>query len=278
MKFTILRQVKGIGILILFLSCYIYSGAQETEKRDTPIVLKYKLDSLTVAEDEERPEEENYSQEEISDSTTNPEYFLRKEFTGRLFDSVLFRKVPDSVMNVFRADDAFWYANEVFRKKQPKRANLSFLSQPFFQALLWIIVIAGFVTFLIMYLYSSNVGIFRRTSIISQEDSVAETEDIFAINYQREIDRSVEAGNYRLAVRLMFLRLLKNLSDRNIIQYKPDNTNLDYLMQLRAGNMYGDFFRLTRNYEYCWYGQFQIDKGKFEVIKKDFDVFDRKLY
>src|SRR6185436_19668174 len=165
MKFTILRQVKGIGILILFLSCYIYSGAQETEKRDTPIVLKYKLDSLTVAEDEERPEEENYSQEEISDSTTNPEYFLRKEFTGRLFDSVLFRKVPDSVMNVFRADDAFWYANEVFRKKQPKRANLSFLSQPFFQALLWIIVIAGFVTFLIMYLYSSNVGIFRRTSI-----------------------------------------------------------------------------------------------------------------
>jgi len=278
MKFTILRQVKGIGISLFFLLYFFYGAAQDSEKRDTPIVLKYQLDSLAVAEDETHPEEERDSIEESSDTTTNPEYFLRKEFTGPIFDSVLFRKVPDSVMNRFREDDAFWYANEIFRKKPPKRGNLNFFSQPFFQVLLWIVVIAGFVTFLIMYLYHSNVGIFRRTSVISQEDGVAETEDIFAINYQREIDRSVDAGNYRLAVRLMFLRLLKNLSDKNIIQYKPDNTNLDYLMQLRARNMYGDFFRLTRNYEYCWYGQFQIDKGKFEVIKKDFDSFDRKLY
>ena len=278
-KFYISRQLKGIGISLFFLSCIINGAAQDGEKRDTPIVLKYKLDSLTVAEDKEPPEEQNDSVEESSDTTTtDPEYFLRKEFTGRLFDSVLFRKVPDSVMKRFREDDAFWYANEIFRKKQPRRTNLNFFSQPFFQVLLWIIIIAGFVTFLIMYLYNSNVGIFRRTSVISQEDSIEETENIFSINYQREIDKSVNAGNYRLAVRLMFLRLLKNLSDKNIIQYKPDNTNLDYLMQMRAGNMYGDFFRLTRNYEYCWYGQFQPDKGKFEVIKKDFDSFDRKLY
>jgi hypothetical protein len=278
MKFTISRQVKGIGISLFFLSYFFYGAAQDGEKRDTPIVLKYRVDSLTVAEDETHPEEVRDSIEESSDTTTDPEYFLRKEFTGPIFDSVLFRKVPDSVMNRFREDDAFWYANEIFRKKQPKRGNLNFFSQPFFQALLWIVVIAGFVTFLIMYLYNSNVGIFRRTSVINEEDGVAETEDIFAINYQREIDKSVKAGDYRLAVRLMFLRLLKNLSDNNIIQYKPDNTNLDYLMQLREGNMYGDFFRLTRNYEYCWYGQFQIDKGKFEVIKKDFDSFERKLY
>jgi len=278
MKFSISRQVKGIGILLFFLSCFIYGTAQDDEKRDTPIVLKYKLDSLTMPEGEEPPAEQNYGTEESNDTTADPEYFLRKEFTGRLFDSVLFRKVPDSVMKRFREDDAFWYANEIFRKKHPKRTNLSFFSQPFFQVLLWIIIIAGFVTFLIMYLYNSNVGIFRKTTVISQEDSVEETENIFSINYQREIDKSVDAGNYRLAVRLMFLRLLKNLSDKNIIQYKADNTNLDYLMQMRAGSMYGEFFRLTRNYEYCWYGQFQIDKGKFEVIKKDFDSFDRKLY
>ena len=264
--------------LLFFLICSP-GNAQSGENPDTPIVLKYNLDSITIEENGQQAEEESHSDEERSDTITDPEYFLRKEFTGQLFDSLLFRNLPDSILDKFREDDAFWYANEVFRKRpQPKNKNIwSFLSHPYFQTLLWIIIIGGFVTFLIMYLYNSNVGIFRKTSVISPEESNVGTEDIFSINYQREIDRSVEAGNYRLAVRLMFLRLLKNLSDKHIIQYKPDNTNLDYLVQLRPRNMYADFFRLTRNYEYCWYGQFEIDKEKFEIVKKDFDSFERKL-
>ena len=205
MKYSISRQLKGIGLSLFFLSCFICVSAQDGEKNDTPIVLKQTLDSLPAVNDEEEPAEENYGTEESGDSTAEPEYFLRKEFTGPIFDSVLFRKVPDSVMKMFSEDDAFWYANEVFRKKPQKRGDLSFFSKPFFQVLLWIIVIGGFVTFLIMYLYNSNVGIFRSTSVIPQEDGVAETQDIFSINYQREIDRSVQAGDYRLAVRLMFL-------------------------------------------------------------------------
>ena len=115
---------------------------------------------------------------------------------------------------------------------QKSKAALSLIL--FFKPCLWFIIIGGFAAFLILYLYNSNVGLFRKSSIIAAEESDSETGDIFAINYQREIDKSVASGNYRLAVRLMFLRLLKNLSDKNIIQYKQDNTNLDYLMQLQT--------------------------------------------
>ncbi len=99
-----------------------------------------------------------------------------------------------------------------------------------------------------------------------------ETNDIFAINYQKEIDKAVGMNNYRLAVRLMFLRLLRNLSDKNIIQYKQDSTNFDYMMQLRSTGMYPDFFRLTRNYEYSWYGQFDIDKEKYSSLKTSLKI------
>jgi hypothetical protein len=75
----------------------------------------------------------------------------------------------------------------------------------------------------------------------------------------------------------MFLRLLKSLADKNIIQYKPDRTDFDYLMQLHSTGYYDDFFRLTRNYEYSWYGQFDIDHERFSVMRKDFDNFDNKL-
>ena len=70
LKFTISRRAKTIGILLFFLSSLLYSAAQEGEKRDTAIVLKYKLDSLAVAEDEKRPAEVDYSPEDSSDTAT----------------------------------------------------------------------------------------------------------------------------------------------------------------------------------------------------------------
>jgi len=275
-KLKISLQLKRSGISLLILLLCFFADAQNSEGTDTAITLKYQLDSTVTVVEEEKAAEETYSEEQDDETKPDPEYFLRKEFTGGFFDSLQLRQLPDSVMKQFKEDEAFWYANEVFKKRQPKQ-RASFFSQPFFQTLLWLVIIGGFVTFLILYLYNSNAGLFRRSSAIVSDESDAETEDIFAINYQKEIDKALGMNNYRLAVRMMFLRLLKTLSDKNIIQYKHDSTNFDYLMQLQPTGMYPDFFRITRNYEYSWYGQFEIDKEKFAVIKKDFDSFDRKL-
>ena len=179
-------------------------------------------------------------------------------------------------MQRLREDDAFWYANEVFKKKQQQEGE-GFTSHPLFQTLLWIAIIGGFAIFLMLYLSNSNAGLFRKSNNITVEDDSVDTDDIFAINYQKEIDKAVGMSNYRLAVRLMFLRLLKKLSDNNVIQYKQDSTNFDYLLQLQPTAMYPDFFKLTRNYEYSWYGQFEIDKEKFALVKMDFDKFEGKI-
>ena len=99
----------------------------------------------------------------------------------------------------------------------------------------------------------------------------------FEINYKERIDRAVNAGNFQLAVRLHFLQMLKILSGRNIIQYKHDRTNFDYLMQLRSTSHYNDFFRLTRNYEFAWFGNFAVNEEMYHVIKNDFEKFDSGL-
>jgi len=136
-----------------------------------------------------------------------------------------------------------------------------------------------FVSFLIIWLAGRNLGILgkRRRNIADETSEEEITEDIFAINYQKEIDKAAASGNYRFAIRLMFLRLLKNMSERNIIRYKHDSTNMDYLMQLSNSNHYNDFFRITRNYEYSWYGQFEVREEAYKVIRNDFDNLDTKL-
>lgn len=222
------------------------------------------------------------------------------------------RQIPGSAIQKMRDDDDFWYANALFKKKGSQKSALNetneqrtkrilnekqmrdrensykydesrdestpVTKQPWFQFLLWIVIIVGFVIVIILYLNSSNVKLFRKKiSKTNIEEEELSTEDIFAINYQKEIDKAAASGNYRLAIRLMFLRVLRNMTDNNIIRYKQDKTNLDYLMELHPTVYYKNFFRITRSYEYAWYGLFPVSEEAYVLIRKDFDQFEKEL-
>jgi hypothetical protein len=194
----------------------------------------------------------------------------------------LTRHLPDSVISNLKKDEDFWYADGSAPKPQQQKQNDGYvpLSQrTWFRVLFWLVVVGGFVAFIIWYLSGTTVGMFRKKSRAHESHPVTEEipEDIFAINYAREIEKAAQSGNYRLAIRLMFLQLLKNMSERNIINYKQDRTNFDYLLQLNSTRFYNDFFRITRNYEYSWYGKFDISPGAYSVIKTDFTNFTNQL-
>ena len=199
-------------------------------------------------------------------------------------DSFLLRQVPDSIIKTLQSQDDFWYANRDFGKKKedtrgPTTSLWSWLSrQQWYTAVAWTIIIGGFTAVLIWFLATSHGDIFRRKpKSIAQTETGEITDNIFAIDYAREIEKAGQSGNYRLAVRLLFLRLLKELSERNLIQYQQGRTNFDYLMQVNNSRFYSDFFRLTRNYEYAWYGEFAMTPDTFTAIKNDFENFEKRL-
>lgn len=272
---------RYFAVFLAIVAFHCGAFAQADPVVDTVPVLKYEIDTTyqpPIREEEYNADEDSVNLVLDPPHEVKPEYFLRKEFTGGFTDTLRLKRVSDSALAGFMNDEAFWYANGLFKKKQPKQKK-AFGGSPFFQTLLWLVIIGGFATFLVIYLHNSNAGLFRRSKTIrSIEEDAAETGNIFAINYNREIERAVQNSDYRLAVRLMYLRVLKELADRNMIQYKQDNTNFDYLLQLHPTPVYSDFHRLTRSYEYSWYGQFEIDREKFSTIKKDFEHFDKKLY
>ena len=140
-----------------------------------------------------------------------------------------------------------------------------------------LVIVVLFLGILSWYLLQNNI-VGRKQSISTgkiNEDITGE--NIFDINYQKEIEKAVNAADYRLAIRLMFLRLLKRLSQKRIIEYKQERTNFDYLSQLYSTGYYNDFFRLTRNYEYTWYGKFNVNREAFGIIKTEFENFYHKL-
>ncbi|MBL7737779.1 MAG: hypothetical protein JNK14_01080 [Chitinophagaceae bacterium] len=273
---------KKIFLLIpaIALSCLAWSQA------DTSGVLSEEMKEVMIDTTETIvepvPDDEDYDE---GVAVEESKYFLKRaeQVNGGGPDSIQHRQLSDSLLKRLQGDEGFWYVNYPFEEKptagNPQKRNIPLSETPAFQTLLWLVIIGGFAAFVIIYLSNSNAGLFRRKSvaIAGTEEEEASTDNIFEINYQREIEKAVGKGNYRFAVRLMFLRLLRNMSEKNVIQYKPDKTNFDYLVQLHPTKHYGDFFRITRNYEYSWYGQFDIDPDKFALIKTDFDNFDNKL-
>jgi Domain of unknown function (DUF4129) len=80
-------------------------------------------------------------------------------------------------------------------------------------------------------------------------------EDIHGLDFEALLTTAETAGNYRLAVRLGYLQVLKQLTDQGLIRWQPDKTNHDYLFELPAGPLPDAFRELTRQFDYVWYGE-----------------------
>lgn len=188
------------------------------------------------------------------------------------------------VAQLKNADD-FWYVNEVPPQKQKLRLpssnpSESLQNKTWLRNLLWVLVVGGFVAVLLWFLVASDIQLFRRPAPVierEEEDEELSAENIFDIDYEQALKRAMAAHNYRLAIRLLYLQTLKDLAMRNLIQYKQERTNNDYLMQLFHTTFYKDFFRLTRNFEYAWYGQFPVSRVSFDVIRDEFVSFKQRI-
>jgi hypothetical protein len=193
------------------------------------------------------------------------------------------RTVPESDLKRVKSDDDYWYANLTppREKKEPEPAKrpVSIFDKAWFNTLFWIVLIGGFLALLIWFLATSNISLFRRKikTADTGHSAETETENIFEINFEKEIQKAIDAANFRLAVRLMYLRTLKDLSVQGIINYTHEKTNSDYLFQLAASPHYKKFFRLTRDFDYTWYGHFPLSQESFSMIRNDFNSFKQQL-
>jgi hypothetical protein len=194
-------------------------------------------------------------------------------------DEIQVRTVSDSTIQRLKRDDDFWYADLAPEKNQGnQRDNGPVLVPGWLKTLVWTVIIISMIAVVIWFLLSSNIRFFRKPSaIVSSDEEETFTEDIFAVDFEREIKKAVESKNYRQAIRMFYLRTLRDLSHLSLIDYKHERTNSEYLAQLAGTNYYRPFFQLTRDFEYVWYGQFDLSFEAFQQVKDDFSKFKEGL-
>ena len=103
------------------------------------------------------------------------------------------------------------------------------------------------------------------------EDHLEETE------FDRFIREALENGQYALAIRLYYLAILQALSAKDMIAWKRDKTNGEYLREMRTTPQFSDFRACTYLYERVWYGEREIDAVQFEQLQTRFQNLLQQL-
>jgi hypothetical protein len=102
-------------------------------------------------------------------------------------------------------------------------------------------------------------------------------ENIHEIDFDPLLEEAVRAGDYRRATRLLYLKGLRRLSERGLIEWRRDKTNHDYLRELNGTDLADPFARGTILFEYVWYGDFPIDRESYGPIAERLRAFIERV-
>ena len=139
--------------------------------------------------------------------------------------------------------------------------------------------IAAVSVFLVIYvLLKSNLrGLFYGKQGESLNKFKIIEEDINKIDFEKRILDAVSNKDYRLAVRLYYLKILKLLSDKKIIDWQINKTNSAYVKEIKKIDLHNHFEKITSIFEWIWYGEFPIDESNFARVKEMFVNFNSNV-
>ncbi len=141
------------------------------------------------------------------------------------------------------------------------------------------VLIGGLIAF-IVYQVVKNTSVDNKVVRPTQEAPTAATpvEDIETADLETWLEQARQQGNWREAVRVHYLLLLRTLHTQEKIHWQKDKTNLDYLNELLHHHLLYDPVRqLTRVYERVWYGEHTLTQNEFEQLAGNFDQVHQTL-
>lgn len=143
------------------------------------------------------------------------------------------------------------------------------------KTIFWILLLLAVALFFYKVVQMNRASLFSRDP--GKINYTVEQENIHEIDFDRSLAEAVAAQNYRIAVRLWYLQLLKILSDKKLIEWQINKTNRTYINELKDTSLVQAFKKITALFEAVWYGNKDIDEKDFEEINAQFQTFKNSI-
>lgn len=119
---------------------------------------------------------------------------------------------------------------------------------------------------IIWFLYRKRPELFMRTPKKTFSYDVQE-DTIYGVDFASEIAAALARGDYKEAVRLLYLQTLKELSDKEIIDWQLHKTSTEYIYEVKPDKGREPFRELTNRFLRVRYGNFEASEAIFNEMK-----------
>jgi hypothetical protein len=190
------------------------------------------------------------------------------------------REVPEKQVYRYKKSPDYAYANDpqYWRKEIPQEPG--FLSKVLFSRTLWWILLTFLATLMLYGIYQlakeNNFSLLvrkRNPGVTGTDDRVTEE----TLDLDEAIRRNQSEGNYRMAIRFLYLRLIRILKDKGGISFSDSSTNAEITSAMGKHPQATNFRWLATAYEYTFYGGFHPTREIYETLKNEFEAFQKML-
>lgn len=126
------------------------------------------------------------------------------------------------------------------------------------------IVVVGLIVF---FVYKKRPELFLREKKQPIRYEVEE-ETIYGIDFEKELSAALSAGNFRAAIRMLYLQTLRFLSDRQFIDWQIYKSPAEYIYELKPTDLKAPFRIFTNHFLQVRYGNFKASRELFDVMKE----------
>lgn len=139
-------------------------------------------------------------------------------------------------------------------------------------------VILGLVVFLIVKVVihsKKNTAVKEQTISIDTIEHIEEK--IHDVNLEDLLKEALEAKNYRIALRLNFLIIIKLLSQKGEIQWAKEKTNWEYYSELQDKLLADQFKEIIMSFETFWYGEHPLTELEYHFTEPAYQALQKQL-
>lgn len=139
-----------------------------------------------------------------------------------------------------------------------------------------LIALGLFVIIRLLYKYD----VFKTAKSKPQQLSIQLSDDekiVKSNNIDDYLKQAIQEKDFRMAVRYLYLNVLRQLEIKQYIRYTKDKTNNDYINEVEKTPLGNEFKRLTYYYDFIWYGEYPINETFYFKLENEFNDFLIKI-